>query len=162
MGHFIQLLRTRVGVALVGATLVGGIGAALGAGSVWRPSTPAIGAITQENTPATATETAMPAPTATTQPTPTSVPTAAPTATRTLVGSTIRGTVVSVDTGANTLIISRNGVRYTIVVNDSTTYSGAATQLSDIQQDWRVSVTIAAQNGSAYLAQRVSASLPDN
>jgi hypothetical protein len=85
-----------------------------------------------------------------------------PTPTRTLVGSTIRGKVVRVDTGDNTLTISRNDVRYTIVVNDETTYSGAATQLSDIQQDWRVSVTIAAQNGSAYLAQRVSASLPDN
>ena len=162
MGHFIQLLRTRVGVALVGAVLVGGLGAALGAGSAWRPSTPAEGVTIQGSATATAVETATPAPTATIQPTPTSVPTAVPTPTRTLVGSTIRGKVVRVDTGDNTLIISRNDVRYTIVVNDETTYSGAATQLSDIQQDWRVSVTIAAQNGSAYLAQRVSASLPDN
>lgn len=158
MSQLSQLLRTRIGVAIMGAILVGGAGAAVGAGSVWRPSSPVGAAITQ----ADATATATPFPTATPQPTPTTAPTAAPTATRNPVGSTLRGTVVSVDTSADSLIISRNGVRYTILVNDATTYSGAATQLSDIQPQWRVSVTVAAKDGSAYLAQRVSASLPDN
>lgn len=164
MGRMSQLFRTRVGVAILGAVLVGGIGAALGAGSAWRDNAPVGAAITQADETATAegNATATPEPTATTQPTPTSAPTAAPTATRTLVGSTIRGTVVSVDTNDNKLVISRNGTRYTILVNDATTYSGAAAQLSDIQPKWRLSVTIAAQDGSAYLAQRVSASLPDN
>lgn len=158
MGQLSQLFRTRVGIAIMGAILVGGAGAAVGAGSVWRPNSPAGAAITQADATATATS----FPTATPQPTPTTAPTAAPTATRNPVGSTIRGTVVSVDTSSNSIIISRNGVRYTILVNDATTYSGAATQLSDIQPQWRVSVTVAAKDGSAYLAQRVSASLPDN
>lgn len=158
MGQLGQLFRTRVGIAILGAILVGGVGAAVGAGSVWRPNSPVGAAITQADATATATS----FPTATPQPTPTTAPTAAPTATRNPVGSTIRGTVVSVDTSSNSIIISRNGVRYTILVNDATTYTGAATQLSDIQPQWRLSVTVAAKDGSAYLAQRVSASLPDN
>lgn len=165
MGRVSQMFRTRVGIAVMGAFLVGGVGAILGAGSVWRPAAPGGGMIVQGNVTATsqnATATVAPTATATTQPTATTAPTAAPTATRNPVGSTVRGTVISVDTGANSLIISSNGVRYTIQVNDATTYSGAATQLSDIQPQWRVSVTVAALNGSAYLARSISASLPDN
>lgn len=159
MGRVSQMFRTRVGIAVMGAFLVGGVGAILGAGSVWRPAAPGGGMIVQGNVTATSQNATA---TATTQPTATTAPTAAPTATRNPVGSTVRGTVISLDTGANSLIISRNGVRYTIQVNDATTYSGAATQLSDIQPQWRVSVTVAALNGSAYLARSISASLPDN
>lgn len=161
-------IRSRVGLSIVGAILIGGIAAVAGAASVWYPETPVIGSIVQGNSTSTTQATAQPELTATLQATAapqataTDVATPAPTATPNLVGSTIQGTVVSTNPSANSFIVSRNGVRYTISVNQATTYSGTATQLSDLKPNWRVAVKIAAQDGSAYLAQSISAALPDN
>lgn len=167
MGKGGHLLHSRVGVAILGAILVGGIAALAGVGTVWRPQAPFIGGVMQGNGTATTalaqeTETngtATPAETATPQPTATAIPTRAPTATPNLVGSTIRGSVVSTNASTNSFVMSRNGTRYTILVNESTTYSGVATQFSGLQPGYRVSVAIAAQNGSAYLASSVISSI---
>jgi hypothetical protein len=121
-------IRSRVGLSIVGAILIGGIAAVAGAASVWYPETPVIGSIVQGNSTSTTQATAQPELTATPQATATDVATPAPTATPNLVGSTIQGTVVSTNPSANSFIVSRNGVRYTILVNQATTYSGTATR----------------------------------
>ena len=165
MSGLIQLFRSRVGVAIVGAILVGGVGAAFGVGSVWHPLTPITGGVVQAAATATtasaaAQATNTPESTATPAATATTIPTVGPIATATPfpVGSSIRGTVISV--GANSFVISRNGTHYTILVDGATTYTGGtATQLSGIQTGWRATATVAAQNGpTTYLAKNVAAS----
>lgn len=161
-------LRSRLGVAIMGAALVGVLAAVAGAGTTaWHPASQGLNGDAQvtetaHSTAGQPTATATTAPTATAQPTATDVPTAAPTSTPNPVGSTWNGTVVSVDASNNILVMSRNSVHYTILVDDATTYSGAATQLSAIQVGWRVSVTIAKQEDSGYLASHISSALPDN
>lgn len=163
MSQWIRLFRSRIGVAIVGAILVGGIGAVFGAGTVWHPATLPVGGIVQGNTTNTASTSATattqatvaPTPTETPEATPTTVPTVAPTATRTIVGSVLRGQVLSVNVGANSLTIRSNGVQYTILVDDKTQYSGAATQLSGIQSGWEASATITAQENDGYLASLI-------
>lgn len=161
MGERFQLFRSRVGVAIVGAILVGGIAALFGAGTVWHPASLPIGGIAQNN--GTASTQGTPAPTLTATPvaTPTIRPTATPTTARTIVGSTLQGKAIRVTPGANSLVISSNGVRYTILVDQTTTYSGAATRLTDIQLGWHVSATITAQEGPGYLSHQIAAS-PDD
>lgn len=163
MRQWIRLFRSRVGVAIVGAILVGGIGAVFGAGSLWHPATLPVGGIVQGNTTHTATTfatattqaTVAPTPTEVPEATPTTAPTAAPTATRTIVGSVLRGRVVSVDVSANSLVISNNGVQYTILVDQTTTYTGVATQLSGIQTGWVAWATISTQEVNGYLASLI-------
>lgn len=168
-----QFFRSRVGIALVGAIFIGGAGAVLGASSVWRPTLPAAGAAVQSTTTpeagtttvnANATSTSGPMATDTPQSMPTAVPTVASTATPFVIvaGSIIRGTVVSTNPGANSFVMSRLGTHYTILVDQATTYSGAAAQLSGIQPNWRVTVTVGVVEGTAYLAGHVASALPDN
>ncbi|MGE5334292.1 MAG: hypothetical protein ACM3N4_06290 [Nitrososphaerota archaeon] len=167
MSQWVRLFRSRIGVAIVGAVLVGGIGAVFGAGTVWRPATLPVGGIVQGNTSNTATTSATattqatvtPTPTETPEAAPTTVPTAAPTATRTIVGSTLRGSVVSVNVAAKTLTIRSNGVQYTILVDDTTQYTGAATQLSGIHTGWEASAAITAQENGGYLASLINTAI---
>ncbi len=129
MSGLFQLFRSRVGVAIVGAILVGGLGAVFGIGSIWHPILPIAGGIVQGDATATTATTAAqatvtPEVTATPAATATTIPTVGPIATATPfpVGSTIHGSVVSI--GANSFVISRNGVHYTILVDGATTYTG--------------------------------------
>jgi hypothetical protein len=171
MSGLFQLFRSRVGVAIVGAILVGGLGAVFGIGSIWHPILPIAGGIVQGDATATTATTAAqatvtPEVTATPAATATTIPTVGPIATATPfpVGSTIHGSVVSI--GANSFVISRNGVHYTILVDGATTYTGTATQFSGtsgIQNGYRVTATVAAQDGpTTYLASKISSSPPDN
>lgn len=167
MSGLFQLFRSRVGVAIVGAILVGGVGAAFGVGSVWHPLTPITGGVVQAAATATtasaaAQATNTPESTATPAATATTIPTVGPIATATPfpVGSSIRGTVISL--GANSFVISRNGTHYTILVDGATTYTGAATKLSGLHGGYRATVTIAAvQDNTTYVAGTV-ASVIDN
>lgn len=83
-------------------------------------------------------------------------PTTTPTATQ---QTTLPGTVVSVDPGNHRFIITRNGVQTTILVDDVTMYGGIATQLTDLQQGWQVTITIAKREDNGVLAKSVFASL---
>lgn len=167
MGGFIQMFRGRIGFAIIGVLLVGGVAAVAGVGSVWRPTESTVGAVVQGAPTATnvaiaaqPTATATSEPTATAQAIPTDTPAPVPTATPI---TTIRGTVVSTDPGTQRFAMTRNGTSYTILVNQATIYSGIATQLSDIQPNDRVTVTIAAWNdATTIVAQKVAVSLPDN
>ena len=161
--------RSRVGLALIGAIIIGCIAAVAGASTLALRSSPLDGALAQGSTSATATAesaetpeaTATPEATVTTtaQPTATTTPRVVPTSTPLGVGSTLRGTVVGTP-GANSLTLSRNGVHYLIQVDGNTQYiGGTATKLSDIQNGWRATVDIGAFIGSnTYLASNVAAS----
>ncbi len=160
--------RSRVGLALLGAIIVGCMAAAIGAGTLSLRSSPLDGALADSGSSATATAestetpeaTATPEATTTPQPTATTAP--RPTATPLGVGSLLRGTVVGTP-GTSSFVLSRNGVHYTIQVDGTTTYTGAATQLSGLQNGYRVTIRIKAVYGStSCLASSVSSSLPDN
>jgi hypothetical protein len=162
--------RSRVGVAIIGAILIGGIAAAIGVSTLTLRSPVLDGAFANSGSSATATAestetpeaTAAPEATATPQPTATATPRIVPTATPLGIGSFFRGTVVGAP-GASSFVMSRNGVHYTIQVDGTTTYTGAATQLSGLQNGYRVTIRIIAVYGStSYLASSVSSSLPDN
>jgi len=159
--------RSRVGIAIIGAILIGGIAAAIGVSTLTLRSSALDGALATSGASATATaeSTETPEATATAEATATPQPTAttAPRPTPTIgVGSTLRGTVVGTP-GASSFVISRNGVHYTIQVDGNTTYvGGAATQYSSILNGWRATVKIGAVVGTnTYLARNVAAS-PDN
>lgn len=156
-------IRSRVGLAIIGAIIIGGAAAAIGVSTVWHPASPLVGAVGQNGgATATAESTATPEPAATQtpQPTATIAPTVAiPTPTSIGVGSALRGRVVGAP-DASSFKMTRNGVTYTIWVDGSTTYTGTATQLSGLQNDYRVTVTIKAVYGSnSFLASRVSSSI---
>src|SRR5689334_22445703 len=127
-------IRSRVGVAIIGAILIGGLAAAVGASTLTLRSSSLDGALADSGSPATATSqsTVTPEPAATSTPQPTATTAPRPTATPLGVGGLLRGTVLSTNPGANSFIMSRNGVHYTIQVDETTTYSGAATQLSGL------------------------------
>lgn len=164
MDGIFQVFRGRVGIAIIGAILIGGVAAALGAGSVARPTSPT-GLVQGSSTSTTSTAQATTSPessaTATAQATSMDTPTAAaPTTTPNATPqTTLPGTVVSVDPGNHRFIITRNGVQTTILVDDVTTYGGIATQLTDLQQGWQVTITIAKREDNGVLAKSVFASL---
>lgn len=153
--------RSRVGLALIGAIVIGCIAAVVGASTLAINSSLLDGALANGGSSATATAqstepsaaTVTPEATATPQPTATTAP--RPTATPLGVGSLLHGAVLSTNVGANSMRISRNGVHYTILVNGAV-FSGATTQFSGIQNGWRVTVTISAVYGSnTYQASTV-------
>ena len=155
--------RSRVGVAIIGAILIGGVAAAIGASTLTLRSSMLDGALANSGSPATATarSTATPEPTATATPQPTATNAPRPTATIG-VGSLLRGTVLGAP-GTSSFVMSRNGVHYTILVDGTTTYvGGTATKLSDIQSGWRATIRVGAVDGTnTYQASNVAAS-PDN
>jgi len=157
-------IRSRVGLAIIGAIIIGGLAAVIGFGSVWHPVSPVVGAVAQGDATATTTATAAtestetPEATVTQQPTATATPRIVPTPTIG-VGSTLRGTVAG-PPGSSSFTMTRNGVTYTIQVNGATQYSGAATQLSGLKSGYRVTIRIAAVYESHnYLASSVASSI---
>jgi len=162
--------RSRVGVAIIGAILIGGIAAAIGVSTLTLRSPVLDGAFANSGSSATATAESTETPeatataeaTATPQPTATATPRIVPTPTILSVGSTLRGSVSGAP-GADRFTVSRNGVHYTILVDGNTQFTGAARQLSGLQSGYHVTVTISAVYGSnSYQASSVLSSLPDN
>jgi len=160
--------RSRVGLALIGAIVIGCIAAVVGASTLAINSSLLDGALANGGSSATATaqstETpvATVTPEATTTPRPTATTAPRPTATPLGVGSTLHGTVSGAP-GTSSFVMSRNGVHYTIQVTGTTTYvGGVATKLSDIQSGWRATIRVGAVEGTnTYQASNVAAS-PDN
>jgi hypothetical protein len=163
--------RSRVGVALIGAIIVGCIAAIIGVGTLTLRSSPLDGAFANTNSGSSATATAESAETpgatataeatATPQPTATATPRIVPTSTPLSVGSTLRGSV-SGTPGADRFTVSRNGVHYTILVDGNTQFTGAATQLSGLRSGYHVTVTISAVYGSKSYQASAVASVIDN
>ncbi|HEX5156803.1 MAG TPA: hypothetical protein VFW17_06290 [Ktedonobacterales bacterium] len=162
--------RSRVGIAIIGAILIGGIAAAIGVSTLTLRSPVLDGVFANSGSSATATAestetpeaTATPEVTATATPQPTATTAPRPTATPLGPGSRLSGTVLSTNSSTNSMRISRNGVRYTIFVNGATYSGGTATKLSDIQSGWQATITIGAVIGpNTYQASNVAAS-PDN
>lgn len=156
--------RSRVGVAIIGAILIGGIAAAIGASTLTLRSPVLDGAFANSGSSATATAESTETPgatataeaTATPQPTATATPRIVPTPTPLSVGSTLRGSVFGAP-GADRFTVSRNGVHYTILVDETTQFTGAATQLSGLRSGYHVTVTISAVYGSkSYQASAVA------
>ncbi|HZC05643.1 MAG TPA: DUF5666 domain-containing protein [Ktedonobacterales bacterium] len=69
----------------------------------------------------------------------------------------LHGAVSSVDTSANTFIVSSNGSSVTVVVTASTTFQGDAHSLSGLSAGWLVEVKGSTQANGSFLAVSVDA-----
>lgn len=167
-----NVLRSRVALAVIGLLLVGGVSAAIAMLTTPHPLPATLNAVSQRATATgaagaatTATPPSQPAATDTTgsvATTPTTPrPTPLPTATF-FPGQNVdvSGQVESVNTIANTFVLATRGSQFTITVNGSTAWSGSAHQVSDIKSGWVAEVHGTVQPGGSLLATEVNAN-PD-
>lgn len=170
-----NVLRSRVGLAVIGLLLVGGVSAAIAILTTPHPLPASLNAVAQRATAthavgvtsaaATATAAAQPAATdttgavATTPPTPR--PTPLPTATF-FPGQSVGvvGQVESVNASASSFVLATRGSQLTITVNGSTSWSGTAKKVSDIFPGWVAEVHGTVQPDGSILATEVNAN-PD-
>ncbi|HEX8732287.1 MAG TPA: DUF5666 domain-containing protein [Ktedonobacterales bacterium] len=169
------ILRSRVGLAVVGLLLVGSISAAIAMLTAPHSASPTLNAITQRGATATATHTgktdtatattqAVATNTTASQPTSPPAPTAQPTPTfapgQSVDVSGKTANVTSTSGGGTFTLRTRNG-SFSIVVNGSTSFSGTARDMATLQNDWNAEVHGIVQNDGSILATEVNAN-PDN
>lgn len=148
-----MLLKSRVGFAIAGVVVIGGISAAV---AVW-PMLPHGFALANPSRPQA---NVSPSATPTTVPTPTQrpLPTRTPAPTRTPIPS-LHGTVLSKNPAANSFVLQLDtGATKTVIVNPSTTiFQGSASSLSTLGTGptWHVDVRGAYQADGTFLASRV-------
>ncbi|HKT39409.1 MAG TPA: DUF5666 domain-containing protein [Ktedonobacterales bacterium] len=160
------LLRSKVGIAIVGVILIGGIGAYIGAASILHPdgltggyfanndpTAPAAsvaGTVTSSSSDGAGDHTATPLPTDTPANAPTDVPTTPPTGS----GQTVdlHGSIGNINTAANSFILNVNGTSRTVVVNGQTSFQGASSTLQGLRTGWQAEVKGRAQSDGTFLA----------
>ena len=166
MQSLTTLLRSRVGVAALGAVLLGELGASIGAASVWRPGGTTSGSIANSNgggsaiatnTSASATGSATPNPTDTAQTgkrLPTATPggpaTSTPTTPPGNTGQTIdlHGTITSIDRTANTFTLNST----TVMINGQTQFQGKTTNFQALQAGIVAEVKGQTQSDGSFMA----------
>lgn len=169
MSGFILYLKSKVALAVLGAVLFGTAGAMVAVLPFHSsPSTNTsssapqgqAGAAVLDNTTATpgsASPSSTSVPTQTPTKAPTRTPAPKPTNTPGTGGTTLRGTVQSVNTSANTFtILQSSGTVTTVTINANTVFQGHATSLGSLQAGWKVYVTGTYQ-GSTFAATNVNA-----
>lgn len=173
----LRFFKSKVGLAIMGACLIGGTSAVVAARAtpgrqvstlattdqIANGSNPTssngTGTATSAQPTSTPGDSASPTATAPSRPTATprlSTPTPA-------VGQIVHlfGSIRGINTSAGSFSLHRNGVTTTIDVNSGTTYSGSATSFSGLQLGWFAQVTCQIQADRSCLASQVSAN-PDN
>jgi uncharacterized protein DUF5666 len=152
------MLRSKVGLAVCGVILVGGLGGILGASSVARPSVQSNnGGITNTNT-GTATDTtgsATQGPGGSASPTDTvTVPTNTTGGGVIGTGQTIdlHGAIGTIDTAANTFILKVGGTPVTVDVSGQTSFQGASTSFQGLRTGWVAEVKGRAQSDGTFQA----------
>jgi hypothetical protein len=169
MSGLILFLKSKVVLAVLGAVLFGTAGALVAA--VPFGSTPpgssssapqgqaglaALDDATATPGGATSSSTSTPTQSPTKAPTKTSTP--KPTNTPGTGAVTLRGTIQSVNTSANTFTIKLfSGAITTVGVTANTVFQGRATSLSGLQVGWSVSVTGTYQTDGTFAATTVNA-----
>ncbi len=168
------LLRSKIGIALVGAVVLGGMGAVMGATSAWQLAAGLTGGgyFANNDPSVTATSAAGSAisspgatngagtPSGSGNPTPSatssaaSAPTSAPTTPPGGTGQTVdlHGSIGKIDTSANKFILNVSGSSRTIVVNGQTSFQGSASSLQGLRTGWQAEVKGQAQSDSTFLA----------
>ncbi len=156
------LLRSKVGIAVLGAVLLGGLGAYMGAASAWRPSQLPSGSVA--NTGAAAIGTTSPSATSTgsagkqtRNPSPTNTPGSSPTTppvTPVSSGQTVdlHGTIGTINTTANSFTLNNSGSLITVVVNGQTAFQGSASSLQGLRSGWQAEVKGQTQSDGSFLA----------
>lgn len=165
-------LRSRVGFAIVGTIILAGAGAVVGARSVLPGDQVAAAAITtsQESTTTdssqldqTAATATVASPTETPAQQATSTPRAQPTARPTVTPGgivTLSCTIDTVDSSAGTFTCHNSIVgTKTVVTNEQTVFTGAATQFSGLRAGLRARNTGIYQTDGTFVATRVSSSV---
>lgn len=162
------MLRSRVGIAVCGVILVGGLGGFLGASSVPRPSVRANnGGIINTNTnTGTATDTTG---SATQGPGGSASPTNATTLPTNTTGGggvigtgqtiDLHGSIATIDTAANTFILTVNGTAVTVVVSGQTSFQGASTTFQGLRTGWLAEVKGRAQSDGTFQAFVVNSNI---
>lgn len=160
------LLRGRVGIAVLGAVLLGSMGAFVGAASLWHPAGLTSGYFANNDPSVTATSPAgsvtpslsggpgghagTPSPTHTLANTPTGVSTSPPVGS----GQTVdlHGSIGVINTTANTFILNVNSSSRTVVVNGQTSFQGSASSLQGLRSSWQAEVKGQTQSDGTFLA----------
>lgn len=148
MHTFSGLLRSRIGIAVFGVLLIGGLGGYLGAASGAHPRLATnsgnngnSGNVAQVGTAASSSSSTAPT---TGNPSPTDTTAANPTA-PTNTGGTgqvidLHGTIGTIDPANSSFILNVNGAPTTVVVNGQTSFQGSATSLQGLQTGWLAEV----------------------
>ncbi|HEX6544359.1 MAG TPA: DUF5666 domain-containing protein [Ktedonobacterales bacterium] len=158
------LLRSKIGIAVLGIVILGGVGAYLGASSAWHPSAgPRNGGIANTGTGAGTATAAGPNSAATSSPTdgsgtqtgnpsPTNIP-GGPQPTNPPVGTgqtvDLHGTIGTINTDANTFML--NGSTK-VIVNGQTSFQGSATSFQGLRSGWSAEVKGQWQGDGTFLA----------
>lgn len=154
------MLRSKMGLAVCGVILVGGLGGILGASSVARPSVQANnGGITNTNT-GTATDTtgsATQGPGGSALPTDTvTVPTNTTGGGGGVIGTgqtiDLHGAIGTIDTAENTFILKVGGTSVTVEVSGQTSFQGASTSFQGLRTGWVAEVKGRAQSDGTFQA----------
>lgn len=172
------MLRSKIVVVILGALLVGVVGAALGVLSAQQPRSAAgsIASSTATGTSASATATPVGTPTATD--TPTLAPSPSPTPTRVpptatpvpAIGQTLdlHGSVGSINQSQSTFVLRVSGGSYTVKVDSGTQWPGYAKSISGtsplLASGMQAEVVGVYQGGGTILADpgKVDTQQPDN
>lgn len=137
-----MLLKSRVGFAIAGVVVIGGISAVLAI----RPMLPHGNALASNSPSSSATPTTAPTPRPTSTPAPTRTPI-----------PTLDGIVGT--KGSNSFVLQLGGgATKTVIVNGSTVYryNGSPSTLSALTQGWHAEVRGAYQTDGTFLASRVN------
>jgi hypothetical protein len=163
------ILRSKVGIAVLGAVLVGGTSAALAATTAMRPGASTGTPNTANTDPNTGMLPSPTSPSASATPTSPATATSAPTATRTPrptatlppVGQTVdlHGSINNINYGAGTFTLYFQGVHLTIVTTPGVTqYQGSSQSFNGLQNGWKAEVKGQMQTDGTFLASLVNSS----
>ncbi len=165
MRSLTTLLRSRVGIAVLGAVLLGGLGASMGAASVGRPGGTTSGSLANSSAIATNTIATSVSPTGSATPNPTDTaetgngsPTATPGAPASRTPTTppantgqtidLHGTITSINRTANTSTLNST----TVVINGQTQFQGKAASFQALQAGMVAEVKGQTQGDGSFIA----------
>lgn len=156
-----RFLRSRILVVVIGMFIVAGLSSivtVMASSPDWQTALLSIGAPSNASTTtplaSAATHTAIAAATPTT-PRATSTPVVRPSPTANNQTPTLRGKVTDVHPSEGQFVVDSNGTQVTVIVTNTTTFSGAASSLSALKTDWQVSVWGAPQANGSFVATSV-------
>lgn len=159
--HF---LRSKILIVVVGMLIVAGLSSVatvMASSLTWQTALLSVGGPNSASTAtplASATTHTTTAATTSTTPRATSTPVVRPSPTANNQTPSVRGAVASVDASAGQFVVDSNGTQVTVIVTDTTTFSGAASSLSALNRGLQVSVRGAPQANGTFVATSVHSS----
>lgn len=157
--HF---LRSRILVVVLGMIIAAGLSAVvtvMASSLAWQTALIGAGAANGATTPTTLASAGTTTATAAGAPRATSTPVIKPSPTASNQAPSLRGKVTDVHPSAGQFVVDSNGIQITVIVTDTTTFTGAAGSLSALKTDLQVIVRGVPQANGDFLATSVFSSI---